>query len=445
MNEHAPEKNPPAQKKDKHNIVIVGGGAAGIELATRLGRQLGKKQQARITLVDAQNTHFWKPLLHEVASGSLNVFEDELSFLAQAKWNHFHFVPGRMASLNRTEKTIGLGPIMNHAGQEVVPERTLKYDQLVIAVGSTANCFNTPGVAEHCLFLDNRQQAERIHSDLINHYLRAQASDDPAAKLRIAIIGAGSTGVELAAELHYAAIELAHYGLNAIKPEHLEITLIEGGEQILPGMPERLRTDVNQQLGKMGIRVCTGQRVNEIKADGVHTCGGEFIASDLQIWAAGIKAPEFLAGIDGLETNHINQLLVRPTLQTTIDDHIYALGDCSSCTVADHNGKPYTISPTAQAAHQQATMLAKSLTVQLRGAQPLTFHFHNHGSLISLSHFSAVGTIAGKMIVAGALAKFFYLSLHRMHQMVVFGKLRTGALILKDAIGRTTRPQLKLY
>ena len=439
-------KQPNAPKK---NIVIVGGGAAGIELATRLGNKLGKKQQAQITLVDAQNTHFWKPLLHEVAAGSLNAFEDELSYLAQAKWNHFHFIPGRMASLNRAAKSIGLSPIVDDHGREVVPERTLTYDQLVLAVGSTANHFNTPGATEHCLFLDNRQQAERIHATLINHYLHAQASGNPAAKLRIAIIGAGATGVELAAQLHYAAIELARYGLDAIKPEHLEVTLIEGGERILPALPERISASVGQQLNKIGIRVKTGQLVSEIRADGVVTRSGEFIESDLRIWAAGIKAPEFLAGIDGLASNRINQLLVRPTLQTTLDDSIYALGDCASCTLTKRSGESFTIPPRAQAAHQQATLLAKSLTAQLRGDSPLTYNYRDYGSLISLSQFSAVGNlmgaVTGDMMIEGVLAKLFYISLYRMHQMTLFGKLRTGTLILKDLISKTTRPQLKLH
>lgn len=433
----------------KKNIVIVGGGAAGIELATRLGNKLGKKQQAQITLVDAQTTHFWKPLLHEVAAGSLNAFEDELSYLAQAKWNHFHFIPGRMASLNRTAKSIGLSPIFDDHGRQVVPGRTLKYDQLVLAVGSTANHFNTPGATEHCLFLDNRQQAERIHTTLINHYLHAQASNNATAKLRIAIIGAGATGVELAAELHYAAIELARYGLDAIKPEHLEVTLIEGGERILPALPERISASVGRQLSKIGIRVKTGQMVSEIRADGVVTRSGEFIESDLRIWAAGIKAPEFLGTLDGLASNPVNQLLVRPTLQTTLDDEIYALGDCASCTLTNRSGESFTIPPRAQAAHQQATLLAKSLTAQVRGGNPLTYNYRDYGSLISLSHFSAVGnlmgSITGDMMIEGALAKLFYISLYRMHQMTLFGKLRTGTLILKDLISRTTRPQLKLH
>lgn len=440
-------------KNELHKIVIVGGGAGGLELATRLGRKLGKKQRkkqrAEITLVDAHNTHFWKPLLHEVAAGSLNAFEDELSYLAQAKWNHFKFIPGKMASLNRAEKSIGLSPVKDASGHEVVPARTLNYDQLIIAVGSTANDFNTPGAREHCLFLDNRQQAERIHTTLINHYLHAQASSNESMKLRIAIIGAGATGVELAAELHFAAIELAHYGLDAIKPEDLEVTIIEGGERILPALPVRISNSVEKQLSKMGIRVMTRQMVSEIKADGVTTRDGEFIESDLRIWAAGIKAPEFLSDIDGLETNRINQLVVRSTLQTTLDDRIYSMGDCASCTLTDSNNDRITIPPRAQAAHQQASLLARSLIAQANGSTALEFNYKDYGSLISLSRFSAVGNlmgaITGDMMIEGTLAKWFYISLYRMHQMTLFGKLRTGTLILKDLISRTTRPQLKLH
>lgn len=434
---------------EPQKIVIVGGGAGGIELATLLGRTLGKTQKAKITLVDAQQTHLWKPLLHEVASGSLNAFENELSYLAQAKWNHFHFIPGKMESLNRTEKSISLSPILDDNGEQVVPARTLKYDKLVMSVGCQSNDFHTPGAQQYCLFLDNRQQAERIHTTLVNHYLHAQTCGEKAPKLRIAIIGAGATGVELAAELHYAAIELAKYGLDAISPDHMELTIIEGGERILPALPERVSNNVHKQLLDMGVRIMTGKLVSEIKADGVATRDGEFIAADIRIWAAGIKAAAFLSQLDGLETNRGNQLVVRPTLQTTQDDNIYAIGDCSSCTLTNAKNESTTIPPTAQAAHQQAYRLAKSLKAQLNGSAPPTYSYHNHGTLISLSHFSAVGNLlgskSGKMMVEGMLAKWFYVSLYRMHQMVMFGKLRTGTLMLKDLFGRTTRPQLKLH
>src|SRR5690606_23274616 len=154
-----------------HHILIVGGGAGGIELATRLGRTLGKRGQARITLVDANLTHIWKPLLHEVAAGSLNSSEDELNYVAQAKWNHFKFQPGRMCGLDRARKAVLLAAKHDENGVELVPQREIAYDTLVLAVGSKTNDFGTLGAAEHCLFLDSRDQAERFHNLLLNQYL----------------------------------------------------------------------------------------------------------------------------------------------------------------------------------------------------------------------------------------------------------------------------------
>ena len=153
-------------------IVVVGGGAGGLELVTRLGRKLGRKGKARITLVDANMTHIWKPLLHEVAAGSLNSTEDELNYVAQGKWNHFAFQLGAMTGLDRERRTIQLAAIQDEKGVELIAPRELDYDYLVIAVGSTTNDFNTPGAAEHCLFLDTRAQAERFHRHLLNQYMK---------------------------------------------------------------------------------------------------------------------------------------------------------------------------------------------------------------------------------------------------------------------------------
>ena len=118
-----------------HRIVIVGGGAGGLELATRLGKTLGKRGTAAITLVDANLTHIWKPLLHEVAAGSLNSSEDELNYVAQAKWNHFEFQLGRMSGLERSSKQIQLAATLDEDGRELLPARTLAYDTLVIEIG----------------------------------------------------------------------------------------------------------------------------------------------------------------------------------------------------------------------------------------------------------------------------------------------------------------------
>lgn len=431
-----------------HRIVIVGGGAGGLELATRLGRKLGKSGAARIILVDANLTHIWKPLLHEVAAGSLNSSEDELNYVAQAKWNHFEFQLGRMSGLDRASKSITLAPTLDDDGQVLMPERRIAYDSLVIAVGSTTNDFGTPGAAEHCIFLDTRAQAERFHRRMLSHYLRAHASESEAGgKIDIAIVGAGATGVELAAELHHAAKQLAAYGLNRIRPEDMRITLIEAGPRVLPALPERIARPVHQTLEKLGVTVLTGAAVSEVTAEGLKTADGNFIPASLKVWAAGIRAPGFLKDLDGLESNRINQLQVRPTLQTTLDDDVFAFGDCAACPQPGNDGR--NVPPRAQAAHQQASLLAKSLRLKISGQSLPEYRYRDYGSLISLSSFSAVGNLMGNLtgsvMLEGWLARVFYVSLYRMHQMALYGTLRTLLLMLSDRIGRSTEPRLKLH
>lgn len=431
-----------------HQIVIVGGGAGGLELATRLGRTLGKRGQATVTLVDANLTHIWKPLLHEVAAGSLNSSGDELNYVAQAKWNHFVFQLGRMCDLNRAEKTISLAATLDENGHALMPARTLRYDSLVIAVGSTTNDFGTEGAAEHCLFLDTREQAERFHRQLLNHYMRAHASQGATSEgINVAIVGAGATGVELAAELHHAARELAAYGLDSIRPENMRITLIEAGPRVLPALPERIGKPVHTTLEKLGVTVLTGAAVSKVTAEGLHTAQGQVIAASLKVWAAGIRAPEFLQGLDGLESNRINQLQVRPTLQTTRDDNVFAFGDCAACPQPGSEGR--NVPPRAQAAHQQASMLAKSLKLRIEGKALPEYRYRDYGSLISLSTFSAVGNLMGNLtgsvMLEGWLARMFYVSLYRMHQVALYGVTRTLLLMLSDRIGRSTEPRLKLH
>ncbi len=430
-----------------HRIVIVGGGAAGLELATSLGRSLGKQGKARIVLVDATLTHVWKPLLHEVAAGSLNASENELNYVAQAKWNHFEFQIGRLCGLDRKARTIQLDAMLDEDGQEIMPARSLPYDTLVIAVGSTTNDFGTPGAAEHCLFLDTPEQAARFHRRLLSLYLSAHARPGDNSELSVAIIGAGATGVELAAELHNAALELAAYGLHGIQPQNMRITLIEAAPRVLAALPERISQPVHQTLEKLGVTVLTSAAVKEVAADSLKIADGRIVHAGLKVWAAGIKAPAFLSELDGLQTNRINQLLVRSTLQTTMDDDVFAMGDCAACPLGD--GSDRTVPPRAQSAHQQAAMLAKTMKLRLENKPLPNYRYRDYGSLISLSRFSAVGNLMGNLMgsvkLEGWLARMFYLSLYRMHQVALYGRFRTALLMLGDRIGRSTGPRLKLH
>jgi len=262
----------------------------------------------------------------------------------------------------------------------------------------------------------------------------------------VAIVGAGATGVELAAELHNAAHELAAYGLDRIKPENMHITLIEAGPRVLPALPERIGGPVHKTLEKLGVNVMTNAAVSEVTADSLITADGKVINASLKVWAAGIRALGFLKDIDGLETNRINQLQVLPTLQTTRDENIFAFGDCAACP---QPGTDRNVPPRAQAAHQQASLLAKSLKLRIEGKALPEYKYTDYVSLISLSRFSAVGNLMGNLtgsvMLEGWLARMFYVSLYRMHQMALYGAFRTAMLMLGSKIGRGTEPRLKLH
>lgn len=200
-----------------------------------------------------------------------------------------------------------------------------------MALGSTSNDFNTPGVKEHCIFLDNPHQARRFHQEMLNLFLKYTSNMGANGKVNIAIVGGGATGVELSAELHNAVKQLHSYGYKGLTNEALNVTLVEAGERILPALPPRISGAAHNELTKLGVRVLTQTMVTSADEGGLHTKDGEYIKADLMVWAAGIKAPDFMKDIGGTETNRINQLVTEPTLQTTRDPEIFAIGDCASC------------------------------------------------------------------------------------------------------------------
>lgn len=428
-----------------HRIVIVGGGAGGLELATSLGYKLGRHGMAKIILVDACLTHIWKPLLHEVAAGTINSYEDELNYFAHGAKNHFEFQLGRMDSLNREAKTIHLAPLADAKGEEIAPGRDVSYDTLVMAVGSTSNDFGTPGARENCVFLDSRAQADRFQSQLLNMYLQAHAMPEGSSEkpeLNIAIVGAGATGVELAAELHHATHQFVKYGLDEIHPQSVTISLIEAADRILPVLPEQASRAAHKQLEELGVKVYTKQKVTQITGDSLHTEAGLDIPASLKVWSAGIKAPDFLKDLGGLEVNRINQLVVRPTLQTTQDDNIFAFGDCASCTLP---GEARPVPPRAQTAHQQSDFLVKAIKARLEKDPLPTFTFRDFGSLISLSTTNTVGSLAGNINIQGKIARLMYVSLYRMHQVALHGFFKTFVLWSKDMLAKGSGPTLKLH
>lgn len=435
-----------------HHIVIVGGGAGGLELATRLGDTLGKHNKAIVTLVDKSPTHLWKPLLHEVAAGSMDLDQHELEYMAQARWHHFRFRLGAMDGLNRNMREIYLAPTYDADGELLIPRRTMRYDTLVMALGSISNDFGVPGVAEHCIALDTQAEAAMFHRRLINACIRAQVREMGLrqGQLNVAIIGGGATGVELAAELHNTTRELAAYGLDRIDPDHdVKLSIIEAAPRVLPALPEDISLEVQRQLGKLNISLELGERVTKVDENGVYTQSGRLVPAELVVWAAGIKAPDFLKNIDGLETNGANQLVVRSTLQTTRDDNIFALGDCAACPMTGH-GQSGLVPPRAQAAHQQASMLIKSINSRLKGKALPEYKYRDFGSLVNLGKYTTVGNLmggltGGNLFIQGTFAGLMYRSLYKMHLYALHGFSKVFFDTIARMITRRTEPHVKLH
>ena len=427
------------------HIVIVGGGAGGAELATRLGRKLGKKNQAIISLIDVNRTHIWKPLLHEVATGALNSSIDGMDYLEHAKQHHFRFHLGRMTGVDRDKKYVLLEPIHDEEGELLAPERRIKYDTLIMAVGSVTNDFGTKGAKDHCFFLDNATQANRFHRTLMNEFIRANTSLVQEEQiLNIAIVGAGATGVELSAELYYAAELLTHYGSRKLTSANLRVHVIEAGERILPALPEHIAKAVELKLENIGVQIHTHTKVTEVTSEGFVTNEGTLIPARIKVWAAGVRAPNFLAEL-GLETNRVNQLVINKQLQSS-DPDIYAIGDCSS--LLQDNGQ--TVPPRAQAAHQQAELIYRNILAKRAGRPLSDYQYRDYGSLVSLSNYSAVGNLLNTLardsiMIEGKLAQTMYVSLYRLHQIALHGYWKTFLISLVGRINRVIRPRLKLH
>lgn len=435
-----------------HRIVVVGGGAGGLELVTRLGDQLGKQSQAHIVLVDCAATHLWKPLLHEVAAGSMDPNTHQLEYIAQARWHHFEFQQGEMLDLDRVNRKLVVGAVLDDEQHPILPERHIPYDTLILGIGSVTNFFGVPGAAEHAMAIDTVSQAEHVRKRILAACMRTQvrlteSDSSSASKVNLVIIGGGATGVELAAELRNTAQVLAAYGLHHLDPRRdIQITLIEAGPRILPPLPERIAAETTRLLQALDIRVITGEKVTELREDAVLTASGSVLPSDLTVWAGGIKVPAVLGRV-GLPTNALGQMIVSPTLQSITDPDIFGLGDCVSCPWPA-TGR--SVPPRAQAAHQQASLLVKSMRRRLAGKNLLTFTYRDHGSLISLGNFETVGNLMGRLVgrsvkIQGFLARLLYLSLYRQHQMALHGFLRMILDTIAQWLRQKTMPRVKLH
>ena len=476
----------------RSDIVVVGGGAGGLELACKLGRKLGAR---RVALVDSRLYHIWKPSLHEVAAGTLDIHQEGLSYQMLAHDNGFTFIYGAMSALDASASRIHVDAVLAPNGEEVLPARSVDFGKLVIAVGSTSNYFGVPGAMENTISLNATEDAERFRLKLLRLMAAADLSRSeeasahkprsiietasetqhaqeaggdiatlatlatvaapamPAARphkgsVDIVIIGGGATGVELAAELREASSVYASYGferLDALRDVHL--TLLEGAPRILSPLPEKVSNAALALLQQRAIAVVTDCKVTEIRAGEVIDADGNSYPADLCVWAAGIRAPQWLSTL-GLPTGRGGQLEVDERLQVKGFTSIFALGDCAACTDA----KGVKVPPRAQAAHQQADFLVDCFIRDIKGRpQPSkAYVYTDYGSLVSMGNTTSVGSLMGALqgfnwFVEGMFARMMYVSLHLMHHRAVLGTVRTGLLAMARFLIRRSTPLVKLH
>ncbi|UTZ39357.1 NAD(P)/FAD-dependent oxidoreductase [Vibrio campbellii] len=403
------------------NFVVVGGGAAGLEMVTRLASSFPGKSGHTVTLVEPSSHHLWKPRLHEIAAGTFDNELDSVAFRLHAACHGYQYVQARMSGLDRANKTITVSA-------EFSPEQTLKFDYLVIAVGAISNDFKIPGVSEHCLFLDSASQAEKAWEQMKQMMANGGAH-------RVSIVGGGATGVELAAEWAKVSKQLNRYQNDT----QLSITLIEAADRVLPTSADCMSEKVLKKLQKQGVNVRLNARVQRAEADRIVT-ENEVIPADLQIWAAGIRCPDWLANLDGLESNRINQLKVLPTLQTTLDESVFVIGDSAECPQEDGRVVP----PRAQAANQAAAHLAKQFKRLVKGKELRPFVYKDGGMVVALGHDYAVGSLMNdKVVLRGRYVRRLYDTIFRLHQRVIFGWFRVSALVVLKRLKGLLNPYYK--
>ena len=428
-------------------VLVVGGGAGGLELACKLGRKWGPE---RVALVDVKLFHIWKPSLHEVAAGTLDIHQEGLSYQMLAHDNGFSFVYGAMTGLDSGARQLVVGAVMD-GPEEVLPERRVGYEALVLAIGSVSNDFGVPGVANHAFSLDGPHDAERFRLRMLQllSLVDIRKSHDPRAALDIVIIGGGATGVELAAELREASSLHAQYGLRHIDAlRDVRIRILEGAARLLAPLAENVSTAATRLLGQRHVVVNTSCRVVRVDWNQVTDADGNVYPSDLCVWAAGIKAPPLLAQV-GLPVTRGGQVKVDGQLRVEGVPGVFSFGDCAFCPQPDGKSVP----PRAQSAHQQADYLYKLLQLpagtDLAGRPP--YLFHDHGSLVSIGSSATVGSLMGNLFrsttwfVEGLFARMVYVSLHLMHHRAVMGSMRTAVLAMARFLVKRARPQVKLH
>ncbi len=384
----------------KPHIVIVGGGFGGMEVAWGLRSQV-KQGKIAVTLINVTNYFLFTPLLHEVATGGLSAGSVAEPLREVFAHTGISVIQGEVTKVDVDKKTVFLG---HHA---------IPYDILVLSTGASTNYFDTPGALEYALPLKTLADASAIRARIIDAFETASLVTTSAERkqlLSFVVVGAGATGVELAAELAEFAFHIAHRYFcdrtSCILHNEVSVTLVSAGPELLAQFPLPTRLAAEKRLRKLGVQLRLGIQVGEVDATGVNMNDGWRIPSGLTVWTAGVKAvlPPLAQSSTSAkaqlwpQTN--NRAELGPTLLAVNHKNIFILGDAA-------NGLPML----AQVAVAQGRAVANNIVLLLAGRPLIPFVYHSRGSFVSLGQWFAAGTI-GKLNIHGRLTWWLWRTIY---------------------------------
>lgn len=366
------------------NVVIVGGGFGGLHAARRLERRL-PRHSARITLVAEQNFMLYTPLLPGAASGSLEPRHVVVPLREELDWTDIRI--GRMTSADPAAKTLQMVRLDGR-------ESEIRYDQLVLALGSVSRVLPVPGLAEHGVGFKTLPEAIALRNRAIAHLEIAEALDDPDERreyLTFVYVGAGYAGVEGIAELQdYVADVIDRYPRCRI--EGTRWVLVEALDRLMPEIPPSLAEFATRELRRRGIEVRTRTRLDAVTERAARLSNGEVVPTRTVCWTAGVKPPAVVGKL-GLPLTDAGRIDVDATMRVRGQDCVWALGDAAAVPDPARKGQPSP--PTAQHALRQGKVVADNVTAALAGGRMRKFRYRTLGVFVDMGQHKAVATMVG--------------------------------------------------
>jgi NADH dehydrogenase len=428
MNE--PNKNQPKIERegvahagaDKTRILILGGGFAGVEAARYLDRTAAKRANVEVTLVSRDNFILFTPMLHEVVASDLE--PPDISNPLRKLLRRVTVVSGEIRTINLAARRVTI----SYGIRDL--KRELRFDYLVLALGSETSYLGIPSVAEHALGIKTLRDAVMLRAGVIAMLEAASVEPDPGRRKRMltfVIVGGGFAGIETVGAINDLARQsLRHYG--GIDPREVRVILIHGGPVILPELGEALGVYAQEKLRKRQVEIKLKTRVTAYADGAVHCDDGEAVAADMLVWAGGVSPSPILKDTPfDLERGRV---VVDSTLELPRFPGVWAVGDCAA--IIDPTSKhPYP--PTAQHAIREGRRAAKNICARLNGERATPFLYKAPGQLAAIGRRTGVARIFG-LKFSGVVGWVLWRTVYLMKLPRLEKKIRVGLRWVLDVV-----------